>query len=241
MWFKLSVACGETNGGQDARGWGCLVLLRLLCAMSSQYPKMLDCRCGLISECASWLFRGFECFCLKSPGNELRMEMRNNSCNGVRLILQQCLHITDENAVAVGFLLLGQTTREALLSWKGLVALWGFFRSSWRFCPRHYMQVLDDKRKSYCLGVLWLNLKISAPWVGWPPRWAVAGCMAVCSTAILSKWLVAAPLPVQGGSNFSPCTEIFSKSLKQKEQITFLSGFKRVAEPQGVKVPLLLG
>lgn len=82
------------------------------------------------------------------------MEMRNNSCNGVRLILQQCLHITDENAVAVGFLLLGQTTREALLSWKGLVALRGFFRSSWRFCPRHYVQVLDDKRKSYCLGVL---------------------------------------------------------------------------------------
>lgn len=167
--------------------------------------------------------------------------MRNNSFDGVGLILQQCLHVADEVAVAVGFVLLGQTTREALLSWKGLEALWGFFSSSWHFCPKHYVQALDDKRKGFCLGVLWLNLKINAPRVGRPPRWAVAGCMAVSSTAILSKWLVAAALPVQGGSNFSPCTEIFSKSLKQKEQITFLSGFKRVAEPQGVKVPLLLG
>lgn len=82
------------------------------------------------------------------------MEMRNNSFNGVRLTLQQCLHIADAVAVAVGFVLLGQTTREALLSWKGLVALWGFFRSSWHFCPKHYVQVLDDKKKSFCLGVL---------------------------------------------------------------------------------------
>lgn len=56
-----------------------------------------------------------------------------------------------------------------------------------------------------------------------------------------SKWLVTAPLPVQGGSNFSPGTEIFSKSLKQKAQIPFLSGFQRVPEPHGVKVPLELG
>lgn len=173
--------------------------------------------------------------------NGLRMGIGNNPSNGARLILQQCLRASDENGVAVGFLVLGRTTREALSSWKGLLVLWGFLRSVWGSCPKLCVQLLGAKRRSCCLGVLLLNLKKAAPWVGWPPRWAVAACMAVSSTSILSKWLVTAPLPVQGGSNFSPSSEIFSKSLKQKAQITFLSGFKRVPEPHGVKVPLQLG
>lgn len=61
--------------------------------------------------------------------NGLRMEIGNQPFNGARLILQQCLRISDENCVAVGFLLLGRTTREALSSWKGLLVLWGFLRS----------------------------------------------------------------------------------------------------------------
>lgn len=81
----------------------------------------------------------------------------------------------------------------------------------------------------------------SCPLGGVTPGWAAAACMAVSSTSMPSKWLVTAPLPVQGGSNFSPGTEIFSKSLKQKAQIPFLSGFQRVPEPHGVKVPLELG
>lgn len=85
-----------------------------------------------------------------------------------------------------------------------------------------------------------LKKKLPLGW-GEPPGGLLLGCMVLSSTAILSKWLVTAPLPVQGGSNFSPGTEIFSKSLKQKAQIPFLSGFKRVSEPHGVKVPLQLG
>lgn len=161
--------------------------------------------------------------------------------SGVRLALQLCPPIPDEKCGAFGFLLLGETTREALLSWRGWWATRGFCGSGCHSCPKLEVQLLGGEGKSYCLGILPLNWIKATPWVGWPPRWVGAGCMAVSSTSILSKWLVTAPLPVQGGSNFSPGTEIFSKSLKQKAQIPFLSGFKRVPEPYGVKVPLQLG
>lgn len=51
--------------------------------------------------------------------NGLRKQVGNAGFNGVRLALRLCLPMADENRVAVGFLVLGETTREALLSWRG--------------------------------------------------------------------------------------------------------------------------